>query len=121
MSELPTPSRLPSPPAAPALRPGLQTLAGEVVGRDPRRMTSADLADLGHAGTTPLKAIRAHCLECGGGQAGEVRRCTVVQCPLWSLRMGSNPFARRTLSEAQREAQRGRAAAARARRLTEPA
>ncbi len=33
-------------------------------------------------------AIRNHCLECCGYDAGEVRRCTSPRCWLWPHRMG---------------------------------
>jgi len=35
---------------------------------------------------TPLKAIRAKCLDCSGGNAQEVRKCPVKTCPLWPFR-----------------------------------
>lgn len=40
---------------------------------------------------TPLKAIRAKCLECMAGQANEVRLCPCDDCPLYGFRMGHNP------------------------------
>ena len=40
---------------------------------------------------TPIKAIRAHCLECSGGQPKEVRLCLIPECPLYFYRMGKNP------------------------------
>lgn len=40
---------------------------------------------------TPIKAIRAKCLECSAGQMSEVRRCPVNDCPLWEYRMGHRP------------------------------
>jgi hypothetical protein len=40
---------------------------------------------------TPLKAIRAKCLDCCCQQANEVRLCTVKGCPLYDYRMGKNP------------------------------
>ena len=40
---------------------------------------------------TPIKAIRAFCLECVGHQAGAVRTCADVLCPLWPYRMGTDP------------------------------
>ena len=36
----------------------------------------------------PLRAIRAHCRECSGGNVGEIRRCRVYDCALWPHRMG---------------------------------
>lgn len=40
---------------------------------------------------TPLKAIRAKCLDCSGQQFVEVRLCTVKNCPLYEYRMGHRP------------------------------
>lgn len=43
------------------------------------------------AKVTPLKAIRANCLECCCGSAKEVRGCHIERCPLWPYRLGKNP------------------------------
>lgn len=40
---------------------------------------------------TPIKAIRAKCLECCCGQAKEVQLCPVSACSLWQYRLGHNP------------------------------
>lgn len=40
---------------------------------------------------TPLRVIREKCLDCSGGQRGEVRRCPVTKCALWLFRFGHNP------------------------------
>lgn len=37
---------------------------------------------------TPLKAIRAKCIDCSGFQMKEVRNCQHADCSLYSLRMG---------------------------------
>jgi hypothetical protein len=50
----------------------------------------------------PLKAIRAHCLECVCGSAPEVKLCTDENCWLYPFRLGKNPF-RAPPSEKQRE------------------
>ena len=39
------------------------------------------------------KAIRAKCLDCCGGEQGEVRKCWAENCPLFPYRFGSNPKA----------------------------
>lgn len=39
---------------------------------------------------SPVKAIRAKCLECGGSYK-EVRLCAVKTCPSYPYRMGKNP------------------------------
>lgn len=40
---------------------------------------------------TPVKAIRAKCLDCSGFQPSEVRRCEITECPLFPYRLGKNP------------------------------
>lgn len=40
---------------------------------------------------TPLKAIRAKCLDCSGFHPSEVRNCESTECPLFTFRMGRNP------------------------------
>lgn len=45
----------------------------------------------------PATAIRAFCMKCMGGAMAEVRRCEAMNCPLWSFRMGTNPFANKVL------------------------
>lgn len=40
---------------------------------------------------TPMKAIRAKCLDCANGQFVEVRECPVKKCPLWEYRTGHRP------------------------------
>lgn len=40
---------------------------------------------------TPLKAIRAKCLDCQGGSPKFVKECKTDKCPLWAYRAGNNP------------------------------
>lgn len=40
---------------------------------------------------TPMKAIRAKCLECSAGSAAEVRSCPVTGCALYIYRKGKRP------------------------------
>ena len=40
---------------------------------------------------TPVKAIRAKCLDCVGEQPKEVRLCPSENCPLYPYRMGHRP------------------------------
>lgn len=40
---------------------------------------------------TPLKAIRARCLDCSGGSFAEVRECSFDDCPLYEYRLGHRP------------------------------
>jgi hypothetical protein len=81
---------------------GLEKQTGWDVGRDPRRMTRAELELLGHGKKPLLRAIRARCLDCCADQPNEVRLCTAVTCPLWPYRMATDPW-RKEPSEAQRE------------------
>ena len=55
--------------------------------------------------TSPLKAIRAKCLDCCCDQITEVKLCTESDCPLHPFRFGRNPFrTKRELTDEQREA-----------------
>lgn len=40
---------------------------------------------------TPIKTIRAKCVDCCGGDLKEVRECSISECPLWPYRMGRRP------------------------------
>lgn len=40
---------------------------------------------------TPLKSIRAYCLECCRGALSEVKLCPSLKCPLWPFRSDHNP------------------------------
>ncbi|MFZ7134326.1 MAG: hypothetical protein ACOWWR_18420 [Eubacteriales bacterium] len=40
---------------------------------------------------TPLKAIRAKCLDCSSMSKNEVRLCEFKGCPLYHFRFGRNP------------------------------
>lgn len=62
---------------------------------------------------TPLKAIRAKCLECCAGSAHEVKLCHISDCALWVYRMGRNPR-RAGLGGHPPEAQKTRAESAKA-------
>lgn len=74
-------------------REGLETGPdGAVIGQDPRRLSTAELRELGHRGKPLLQAMRRRCVDCCGGKVDEVRRCTAVACPLWPYRMGTDPW-----------------------------
>lgn len=51
---------------------------------------------------TPMRAIRAKCLECSNNQFSEVRECTVKSCPLYDYRMGHRPKAEQFIAEAEK-------------------
>lgn len=40
---------------------------------------------------TPMKAIRAKCLECSNESFNEVRFCPASDCPLYAYRFGHRP------------------------------
>lgn len=50
---------------------------------------------------TPLRAIRAKCLDCCCGSPAEVSDCPCVDCSLWVFRFGKNPNVK--LSDEERE------------------
>jgi hypothetical protein len=82
--------------------PGAGDAAGYFVGRDPRQMEPEEFEAMGHQRMSPMKAIRAKCLDCCAGSANEVRLCVAMTCPSWPFRTGKNPW-RAPPSEAQRE------------------
>lgn len=69
---------------------------GEKVGKLPDSIELRRLRDLGHP-ESPIKAIRAKCIDCSGGVAVEARKCVAIKCQLWPFRMGVNPFHGRAL------------------------
>lgn len=52
--------------------------------------------------TSPVKAIRAYCLECVGNQPSEVRNCEIHRCPLHPFRFGKSPFRSMNLTDEER-------------------
>jgi hypothetical protein len=58
---------------------------------------------------TPIKAIRAKCLDCSGESSHEAKLCPITACPIYPYRLGKNlnPIAR-VWTEEQKEAARGR-------------
>lgn len=74
------------------------------VGKDPRNLGEPELIELGCSKQPLLSVIRAKCIDCCAGNAAEVRRCGMIDCPLWPYRMGTNPFHRQDLTPEQRAA-----------------
>lgn len=64
---------------------------GFKIGRLPHEISVTDLKGLGGP-KSPIKAIRAKCLDCSAGNAAEIRKCVAYGCALWPFRMGRNPF-----------------------------
>lgn len=48
---------------------------------------------------TPIKAIRAKCLECCNGQVKEVRFCPIKRCALYEYRLGHRPKDEEVITE----------------------
>ncbi len=63
---------------------------GELIGRDPRKIPADDWEHWDNEMLVGLRAIRAKCMDCAH-DFSEVRKCVAVDCPLWPLRMGSQP------------------------------
>ena len=42
--------------------------------------------------TSPMKAIRLHCLECSGDSYKEVKLCVNPECIIYPYRFGVNPY-----------------------------
>ena len=85
----------------PAQKALLEKRDGWDVGRDPRRVSRDELIAAGHKPMSPLKALRARCIDCRAGELSEVRRCGHLDCPAWPYRMGTNPWQAPLGSEAQ--------------------
>jgi hypothetical protein len=82
---------------------------GYLEGRDPRTMSPAELAQMGHKPMSPLRVIRARCLDCCAGSTQEVTKCLQLRCPAWPFRMGTNPHRKRPSAEQRKAMQeRGR-------------
>lgn len=64
---------------------------GHLAGRDPRTITEAEWEATMPDALVGMKAIRAKCFDCSGGNFAEVRKCVSVACSLWPLRLGSIP------------------------------
>jgi hypothetical protein len=64
---------------------------GHLIGRLPRDV-GLELLQALPAPRSPIKAIRAKCIDCCCYQQSEVRKCVAVKCPLWPYRMGSSPY-----------------------------
>lgn len=48
---------------------------------------------------SPLKSIRAKCMECSNHQKGEVLNCKITDCSLYPFRLGKNPNRKRINNE----------------------
>ena len=57
---------------------------------------------------TPLRAIRAKCLDCMCGSASEVSLCPSNGCPLYGFRFGKNPNIQLSDDERERRSRQAR-------------
>ena len=57
---------------------------------------------------TPIKAIRAKCLDCCNGSYTEVDLCPCTSCSLYPYRFGKNPNIKREYTEEERNRARER-------------
>ena len=78
---------------------------GELIGKHPNEVPSQTLS-LKFRAQNPLKAIREKCLDCCCGNAAEVRKCVATDCPLWPLRMGTNPFRKKRVLSPREKCER---------------
>lgn len=68
---------------------------------------------------TPLRAIRAKCIDCSAGSIKEVRECVMLDCPLYPYRLGKSPNRKpRILTDEEREQLRQRMARMRQKQLS---
>lgn len=52
---------------------------------------------------TPIKAIRAKCLDCCAGSQKEVALCVIEKCALFPYRFGKRPKDNENINEATNE------------------
>ena len=72
-------------------------------------MTMDKQSDAAEKKPTAIRAIRKKCLDCSCGSRDEVKRCELVECPLYPFRMGKNPnIAGRAMTDEQKAAARER-------------
>lgn len=51
-----------------------------------------NIPPVGDKHRSPLRCIRAHCIECSGGSKAEVKYCTFTDCALYNFRFGKTPY-----------------------------
>jgi hypothetical protein len=74
--------------------PALETSAATTI-NDQSNDTPTDASARAQPAPPLLKVIREKCIDCCGGQVGEVRNCVTKTCALWPYRMATNPFSNR--------------------------
>ena len=53
---------------------------------------------------TPIKAIRAKCMDCMCDSHVEIKLCPITDCSLYPYRFGTNPNIKREYTEEQKQA-----------------
>lgn len=87
-------------------------------GRNPETDNATLVKKSSEKTVTPIKAIRAYCLDCSCGSANEVRLCPITGCPLYPFREGHNPNIKpREYTEEERARMREHGRALRAKQL----
>ena len=66
-----------------------------LVGKNPLLLEGAELEAGGIERTTPLRAIRSHCIDCCAGASAELQHCLAMRYALWHCMTGANTFQRR--------------------------
>ena len=56
---------------------------------------------------TPMRAIRAKCLECSGDSSKEVRFCPIKKCALYPYRFGKRPVVGENTDRSMNEEKNG--------------
>ena len=57
---------------------------------------------------TPIRAIRAKCIDCCCGSSQEVELCPCTDCPLYIFRFGKNPNVKLSDEERERRSRQAR-------------
>lgn len=69
----------------------------------PPLTTAEEYLEAGYEPMSPIKALRAKCLDCSGGSYLEVMHCQVGGCPSYPFRLGHDPWRKKAeVTEAQR-------------------
>ena len=81
----------------PLLEPlkGTQPCDNILIGKNPLFLEGVQLEVAGVERTTPLKAIRSHCIDCCAGASAELQHCLAMRYALWHRMTGANSFQRR--------------------------
>lgn len=72
---------------------------GNDMGNNPDKITVNEWKGLKDSFPTGLDLVRRKCYDCSGENWAEVKKCTVIHCPLWPVRMGKVPKNYRKASE----------------------